>query len=81
MAATALLGLSMVNGIDDIGKIFVGIYMLFFSILLFLFETVELQPWESIDYIFQRNFGFLYSAKGKSLYIILYVTLSAKLSL
>jgi len=71
MCATAVLGLAMLSGIESIGKIFVGVYMIFFSVLLFMFELVQVQPWPSVDHIFQRNFGFLYSAKGKSFYIIL----------
>lgn len=71
MSATAVLGLSMLNGIEEAGKIFVGVYMLFFSILLFIFELVQVHPWEAADHMFQRNFGFLYSAKGKAFYIIL----------
>lgn len=71
MCATALMGLAMLHGIENIGKIFVAVYMIFFSVLLFLFELVQVQPWPSLDHVFQRNFGFLYSAKGKALYIIL----------
>ena len=71
MATCSILGLSMLDGINDLGKVFVGVYMLFFSTLLFLFEVVQVQPWESVDHMFQRNFGFLYSAKGKAFYIIL----------
>jgi len=71
MCATALLGLAMLHGIENIGKIFVAVYMIFFAVLLFMFELVQVQPWPAVDHLFQRNFGFLYSAKGKALYIIL----------
>jgi hypothetical protein len=71
MCATALIGLSMLHGIENIGKIFVAVYMIFFAVLLFMFELVQVQPWPAVDHLFQRNFGFLYSAKGKALYIIL----------
>lgn len=61
----------MINGVDSVGKVFIAIYMLFFSILLFMFELVEIRPIESVDYLLRRNFGFLYGAMGKSFYIIL----------
>jgi hypothetical protein len=68
MSATAVIGLM---DLSSAGRIFVGVYMLFFSVLLFMFELVQIQPWEWVDHMFQRNFGFLYSAKGKAFFIIL----------
>ncbi len=53
------------------GKVFIAIYMLFFSTLLLMFELVEIKPIETVDYLLRRNFGFLYGAMGKSFYIIL----------
>ena len=71
MFGTALYGLYSLSDMLSVGKIFVAVYMLFFSALLFLFELVQISPWPSMDLMFQRNFGFLYSPKGKAFYIIL----------
>ena len=38
MVLTALIGLTEVGGIEESGRIFVGIYMIFFSVLLMMFE-------------------------------------------
>lgn len=71
MCATAVLGLMTLEGVDAVGKVFVGVYMVFFSVLLFLFEMIQISPCEALDHMFKRNFGFLFSTKGKAFYIIL----------
>ena len=80
MAATACIGLGSISGVDKSGKFFVGSYMFFFSILLFIFEAISLVPEspmrQHIDYIFKRNFGFMYNCIGKSLFIIFIAFLS-----
>jgi hypothetical protein len=57
--------------VDAVEKIFVVIYMLFFSTLLLAFEAVEIYKVEWLDHMFRRNFGFLYKALGKAFFIIL----------
>jgi len=59
------------DGVDAVEKLFVIAYMLFFSVLLFAFEAIQMRQIEWIDHLFRRNFGFLYGALGKSLFIIL----------
>lgn len=59
------------NGVETSGKIFVATYMVFFSLLLFFFEMMEIRPIEWLDHMLRRNFGFLYGTMGKALYIIL----------
>ena len=71
MGVTALMGLWNVRGVEDIGKVFVGVYMLVFSSILCSFEIIQILPWEQLDFLYRRNFGFLYGAKGKSFFIIL----------
>ena len=44
--------------------------MLFFGTLLLFFELMSFRKIEWIDHWFRRNCGFLYSALGKSLFII-----------
>lgn len=75
MLFTALYGLSGMRGVGEINRVFVGVYMLCFSIMLITFEVIQLQPVEALDHMYQRNFGFLYGVKGKGLFIILYVYL------
>ena len=76
MFATACVGIQKVNGVNTAGKIFVATYMLFFAVLLFLFEAIQLRNIEWLDHMFQRNFGFLYSVMGKALFVIFIAFLS-----
>eukprot|EP01032_Pedospumella_encystans_P020465 gene20465-23245_t len=76
IAATAVIGIEYINGVEASGKIFVATYMLFFSALLFVFELIEIRPVEWVDHMFRRNFGFLYGTMGKSLYIVFVACLS-----
>ena len=76
MVLTALIGLTEVGGIEESGRIFVGIYMIFFSVLLMMFEISQIRPCENVDIMFKRNFGFLYGTKGKALFIIFVAFLS-----
>ena len=58
------------KGNFDIAECFVSVYMILFSVLLFLYE---LMWWKSIDSVnknLRMNFGFLYGVRGKALYLI-----------
>lgn len=76
MLMTALIGLSKVNELGDYNKMFVGIYMVCFAIMLLVFEIIQLQPMVALDHMYQRNFGFLYGIKGKGFFIIFIAFLS-----
>ena len=76
MVLTALIGLTEVGGIEESGRIFVAVYMIFFSVLLMMFEISQIRPCENVDFMFKRNFGFLYGTKGKALFIIFVAFLS-----
>ena len=65
--------LGMISSVGSSERVFVACYMLFFSALLFFFELNQMRPIESIDHMYRRNFGFLYGALTKSLFIILWV--------
>mmetsp|Transcript_36787 Transcript_36787/g.77636 ORF Transcript_36787/g.77636 Transcript_36787/m.77636 type:complete len:207 (-) Transcript_36787:167-787(-) len=55
---------------SEIAEIFVSLYMILFSVLLF---SYELMWWKSIDSVnknLRMNFGFMYGVKGKALYLI-----------
>jgi hypothetical protein len=59
-----------------VGKIFVAVYMLFFSTLLLIFEVAELRHVEWVEHMFRRNCGFLFGALGKAFFIIFIAFLS-----
>jgi hypothetical protein len=71
MMITAGVGFMHVNGINETGQVMVAFYMIVFAAILAIFEIIQVQPWESLDVIYRRNFGFLYGTKGKSFFIIL----------
>ena len=76
MFITSLMGFAAIEGVESLGRIFVALYMLFFSILLVTFECCQVRHVETLDFMFRRNFGFLYDAKGKAFFIIFIAFLS-----
>ena len=76
MMLTAAIGLTELTGLEAAGRVFVAVYMLFFATLLLTFEVIQVRPCEQIDFMFKRNFGFLYSTKGKAFFIIFVAFLS-----
>lgn len=76
MFVTAIIGIGSIDGVESSGKLFVGVYMLFFSALLFIFECMQIYPKEWIDHLFRRNFGFIYGTFGRSLFLIFIAFLS-----
>jgi hypothetical protein len=71
MTITAFYGLSMLNSISEASDVFVALYLFVFALMLFGFEIVEVYPCQALDFIYRRNFGFMYGAKGKAFFIIL----------
>ena len=67
--ASAVISLESVS-LSSSGQVFVAVYMIFFSTLLFIFEGMQSQPIVWLDHMLRRNFGFLYSAIGKSAFIV-----------
>ncbi len=39
---------------------FMGIYVFIFATVLFLFEALQVLPFPSLDFMYKKNFGFLY---------------------
>ena len=70
MGTTGVLGVASASGADDTGLVFIGLYMLVFSLILFIFEINQLRPNCGVDNLWKRNFGFLYGPMGKGLYMI-----------
>ncbi len=71
LAAVGALGVGASNNIDDTGVIFVGIYMILFAAIEFIFEISQVMPWEALDTFIKKNFGFLYGMIGKGMFITL----------
>lgn len=71
MFFTAIVSMSQADSITYSGKIMTAIYMIMFTSVLLIFEVAELKQVVAIEHFYRRNFGFLFNAKGKSLFIIL----------
>mmetsp|Transcript_5963 Transcript_5963/g.13173 ORF Transcript_5963/g.13173 Transcript_5963/m.13173 type:complete len:171 (+) Transcript_5963:77-589(+) len=69
MAATGALSMATASGINDTGLIFVGLYIMIFSAIIFLYELAQLSKWEKFDSFMKKNFGFLYGVIGKSAFL------------
>lgn len=80
MAATGAIGLASVKDIEHAGDIFVGLYMVLFAAILFLFETIQIRPCDLPQRVYKRNFGFLYGVKGKAIFMIFIAFLNFGLS-
>lgn len=55
---------------EDLGNIFVGIYMVVFSSIIIVHELIQLCPCQSLDLVMKKTFGFLYGSHGKSSFFI-----------
>jgi hypothetical protein len=71
LAAVGALGIGASDNVSDTGVIFVGIYMILFAAIVFIFEVSQICPCTALDTIIKRNFGFLYGMIGKGLFICL----------
>jgi len=54
----------------ELAEIFVSIYMILFSVLLFLYELMWWYSIDSVNVNLRKNFGFMYGVRGKALYLI-----------
>ena len=50
--------------------VFLSCYMVIFAALLFSYELIYWQPFPSINKVYRKSFGFMYSLKGKGYYMI-----------
>jgi hypothetical protein len=71
MYITALISMGQADSITYSGKIMTAIYMIMFTTVLLVFEIAELKQVIAVEHFYRRNFGFLFNAQGKSLFIIL----------
>merc|ERR1712176_611365 len=60
------------NRNKDMGlsEFFIAIYMIFFSVLLFLYEMMWWCTVDALNKTIRKNFGFMYKISGKALYLI-----------
>mmetsp|Transcript_15088 Transcript_15088/g.22225 ORF Transcript_15088/g.22225 Transcript_15088/m.22225 type:complete len:198 (+) Transcript_15088:85-678(+) len=72
MAAVAVLGIIQFDwtSVTSYTDLFVAIYMLLFSILLFIYEVMWWKSIPALNRSLRKNFGFLYGIKGKAIFII-----------
>jgi|LauGreSBDMM110SN_4_FD.fasta_scaffold148163_1 Trk-type K+ transport system membrane component len=52
---------------EDPQVAFMGIYVFIFATVLFLYEALQILPFPSLDFMYKKNFGFLY---GNSIFFI-----------
>jgi hypothetical protein len=69
MAFSAVLGLFTIAD-ADITSFFLGIYMLVFAFILFMYELVRMSPFGSWDDLLRQQFGLVYGNQGRGLYLI-----------
>lgn len=71
MAFTGAKAIIDVNDGDDIGSLFIGLYMFLFAVILFMYEVTCVKSIPIVDTFYAKNFGFLYGPVGKGLYLLL----------
>ena len=70
VAANGAIAIGKSNDASDAGTVFVGLYMILFAAILFLYEAIQMHPIDSVDLVFKKNFGFLYGHIGKACYLL-----------
>lgn len=79
-AATGAMGISNANSVKDTALVFVGLYMILFAAIIFLYELIQIRPCGYIDEVWKKNFGFLYGVGGKCCFIIFMAVLAFGIS-
>ena len=74
-AAMGTLGaMTVINNkpsdLNDLTICFLGIYMIIFAAILFLYELCWWQPFPAINRTFRKNFGFMYGLRSKGFYLV-----------
>mmetsp|Transcript_21618 Transcript_21618/g.32847 ORF Transcript_21618/g.32847 Transcript_21618/m.32847 type:complete len:201 (-) Transcript_21618:212-814(-) len=69
-AMMCCLGVFGIMEQTELAEIFVSIYMILFSVLLFLYELMWWYSIDSVNVNLRKNFGFMYGVRGKALYLI-----------
>ena len=71
MAFTGVSAIMKVDSSGDAGELFIGLYMILFAIILFMYEVICIKSIEVLENFYAKNFGFLYGPLGKSAYLFL----------
>jgi len=71
MSAVGVLGILNSTNVNDTGVIFVGLYLVIFAAIEFMYELAQLLPLESLDLLVKKNFGFLYGVNGRGAFFLL----------
>jgi COPI associated protein len=69
LGVLTLINLS-INWSGDLTEPFLGMYMVLFASILFLYELCWWQPFPKINKTFRRNFGFMYGIYSKGFFLI-----------
>lgn len=70
-SSVAALCISEADGADDTEQVFLGLYMIMFAAIIFLFEISQIGPIKFLDSFYSNNFGFMYNPIGKGCYLFL----------
>jgi len=71
VAFNGVMAIGHKSNSNDVGVLFVAVYMIIFSSILIFYEMIQICPFQLIDAPFKRNFGFLYGVFGKCCYLVL----------
>lgn len=73
MSANGAIAMASANSANDTGLVFLGLYLMLFALILFLYELMNVVHIEYLDQVMKKNFGFLYGTIGRCTYLMLYV--------
>jgi len=79
-AACGALGIAHTKSVKETALVFVGLYMILFAAIIFLYEMIQIRPCGYIDEVWKKNFGFLYGVGGKCCFIIFMAVLAFGIS-
>lgn len=73
LAVTGAFGIQQSSNYSSEGAqmVFVGVYMVAFAAILFIFEVLQLVKIPYLDEMYRKNFGFMYGPIGRGLYTLL----------
>jgi hypothetical protein len=71
ISSTGALGIGASKSINDTAVVFVGLYLILFSMIIFFYEIMQMFKVKIVDNFLRRNFGFMYGPLGKGCYVVL----------
>ena len=71
LSSTGASAIQLVNQINDTGVIFIGLYMILFSVIYMVFDAfVILYRVQRVAIFYKKNFGFFQGPLGRSVFLI-----------